>query len=259
MIDDKVIERIQKLLALAADVSNEHEAALAASRAQDLLRRHNLDVAAVEARSGRKTAAVGESQQAFAVKPGSGKEWRVSLASTVAARGFCRTLYSEYRHNMTIWWIGRPTDVEAAQSTYTYLVTELERLAQEYSAGRWTAAKMAARALGLTFHEYESHLRLMGTHPLTARRSWLEGAVAGVARQMRDEQDKHNDEQTTAMMVVRGAELTEYMQGKYDNLKVRRSNHRSNSDGTAYSAGYETGKSLRQTKKIGGVVAALEG
>lgn len=45
---DKIIDRIQKLLALAANNNSPEEAASAASKAQELMLRHNLDMATVE-------------------------------------------------------------------------------------------------------------------------------------------------------------------------------------------------------------------
>jgi hypothetical protein len=45
-MDQKIIEKLQKLLALAAS-DNEHEAGLAMSKAEALMREHNLSVADV--------------------------------------------------------------------------------------------------------------------------------------------------------------------------------------------------------------------
>jgi hypothetical protein len=48
MADQKLLEKIRKLLALARDPSNEHEAALAAAKARELLAEHNLTLKDVE-------------------------------------------------------------------------------------------------------------------------------------------------------------------------------------------------------------------
>lgn len=50
---DAILDKIAKLLNLAAKNSNEHEATAAAAKAQELLTTYNLDVAAVERVSGR--------------------------------------------------------------------------------------------------------------------------------------------------------------------------------------------------------------
>ena len=56
MKTNPIIEKIQKLLALA-NSSNEHEAALAAAHAQRLLSEHNLAMADVEAKQQRPQSA----------------------------------------------------------------------------------------------------------------------------------------------------------------------------------------------------------
>src|SRR5580700_1722926 len=73
-----VIERVRKLLALAGS-SNEHEAALAAEKAQELMLRHGFDLAQVAATK-HETFGVGEARLTSArVDP-----WRRRLASSVA-------------------------------------------------------------------------------------------------------------------------------------------------------------------------------
>lgn len=61
-VDDKIIERIQKLLNLAAKNPNEAEAALAAAKAQELLTEHGLSTATIEraqdAKAGKREQAM---------------------------------------------------------------------------------------------------------------------------------------------------------------------------------------------------------
>lgn len=249
--DSAVIARISKLLALAADASNEHEAALAAARAQDLLHKHNLDIAVVESSTHRAQAKVKEEQDRHEVKPGSGKDWRIMLADAIADYGYCKVLTSSFSRWLTLWWIGRPTEIEAAKFTYVYLERELERMALEYSRTRWAEAKAEAKAEGVSFHEYESHLKWRGEHPLTARRSWLDGAVAGVRTHLREEFLKRtSDEASHALILVRGTEVREFVDEKYPKLKNRRVN-RTDTDYRAYREGQVAGYNMRARRGIG--------
>jgi hypothetical protein len=50
--DDKILDRIRKLLAMAEDSSSPHEAAIAATRASKLMQKYNLDSAAVRLQRG---------------------------------------------------------------------------------------------------------------------------------------------------------------------------------------------------------------
>lgn len=85
------IEKIQKLLNLAAKNPNEAEAASATAKAQELLARYNLDVATVEGESGKKD---GKREQ-FEVDGGF-YEYQRDLWKAVAQLNFCVCWTQQY-------------------------------------------------------------------------------------------------------------------------------------------------------------------
>jgi hypothetical protein len=117
---EKIESRIRKLLALAADKANEHEAALAAATAQELMIKYQIDQAnfAVDASNPVQVEVI--EQHDFDIKYGANvKRWKAYLASAIAPHFFCK-----------IWFVpragiriaGRKSDVESLKYLYEYLV-----------------------------------------------------------------------------------------------------------------------------------------
>lgn len=118
MAETPVIEKIRKLLKLAADPSNPHEAALAAERAQALLFRHHLDMADVT----DPFSDVIEVDRPYITEP-----WRKMLAAILCTYNFCRVL--EWPGGMK--FIGGKPDVETVLYLYVYLSRAIQRLSRE--------------------------------------------------------------------------------------------------------------------------------
>ncbi len=155
MVETPIVEKIRKLLKLAADPSNPHEAALAAERAQELLFRHHLDMADV--------AEVDATGVVEADRPLITEPWRKALAALIARYNFCRLL--EWTGGMK--FIGSPADVETVLYLYVYLSRTIARLARDAWDGR---------VISLTD-------TVLGRHPVLdepgAEQSWKESFKIG--------------------------------------------------------------------------------
>lgn len=128
MTDTRTIDKIRKLLALANDKgASEHEAALAAERAQDLMDAHGLEMASLD------LTGEGESREkGAAVAVGLGREtWAVDLMSAVAESCYV-TAWSNRRgtklENFTL--IGRKSAVVSCEVLYAYLSRTVIRLSR---------------------------------------------------------------------------------------------------------------------------------
>lgn len=144
-----VLEKVEKMLRLAASNPNEAEAANAASMAQKLLTAHNLDMAAVEENSG------GTGKRAQEDLYGGRYEWQRDLWDAVSDLNFCyywneyvfiqsdlgtakeyRKVDGNYRYVRGMWQhrhrlIGRLVNIAATKSMATYLEGVCDRLARE--------------------------------------------------------------------------------------------------------------------------------
>jgi hypothetical protein len=134
MTYEKIIDRVKKLLAQATS-SNEHEAALAASMAQELMLKHQISEAALLQDTDPVEEviefALGEDTRPYA--------WRSQLITGVTGAFGCQWFY---RNNpdggawvgpkkARVLVIGTESNRNAVQYMFSYLVNEVNRLADE--------------------------------------------------------------------------------------------------------------------------------
>lgn len=122
---ERIIETIQKLLALAKS-PNEHEAALALAKAQTLLIKHNLSLTAVQ---GTK-----ESQEELAmlneiVDFDNYEPWQSTLLNVVATAHFCHVVNTGTESGFHI--LGRVANVTTVVTLYNWVEPQIIRLARE--------------------------------------------------------------------------------------------------------------------------------
>lgn len=161
-----MIEKVRKLLALSQS-SNEHEAALAAEKAQAMLAEYNLSMADVASE---------EKDEDFIIDADDVTEsvpWRRTLAASVAKLYFCDYFFT-HRYDPTVSrscgyirkdihsFVGAPHNITIAKMMFQYLSQTVERLADEgslrYTPGERgpykTSFKMACtRRLGTRIFE----------------------------------------------------------------------------------------------------------
>ncbi len=130
----KIIDKIRKLLALTRS-PNEHEAALATERAQELLARYNIDMTEVEQKLDEGKIGqveVMERTEAFAR----------TIRQAIARLYFCEYYYYTQRHESPVnpgkwvrfdhhFYVGESHNVEVAKMMSDYLVATIIRLARK--------------------------------------------------------------------------------------------------------------------------------
>lgn len=137
---NSLIQRIQKLLALA-DASrnpNEHEVQAAAAKVQQLLQEYGLSMAQVEAEGGKSDA--GDREQA-AVDRRAMFKWQRDLMAAIAENFFCyhmvkemtvKRIYREgFKKSLRHVLIGRAVNIAVAVEMYDYLSKAIARVAVE--------------------------------------------------------------------------------------------------------------------------------
>lgn len=125
----EAIEKAVKLLRLSTS-SNPHEAALAASRAQEIIDRFNIEAAAL-ALDGKPTEP-DEPVKDFASDPldDSFATWKWRFLATLVKLNGCKA----YRSNGLVL-VGRPSDVQTVRYFYAWLVREIDTLARKECKG----------------------------------------------------------------------------------------------------------------------------
>jgi len=138
-VDEKLLDKVKKLLRLAERTNNEGEAAAAAGAAQRLIERHRLDVASLDLSEAREAPAEAPEQAVLDGAEGRRNRcaWRGSLASGVARANACRVYWTGPRLQI----VGAPSDTATVRYLYAYLVREIDRLAETKSGGKaWVHA-----------------------------------------------------------------------------------------------------------------------
>lgn len=143
MTHTEAIEKAVKLLRLAQS-SNPHEAALAASRAQEIMDRHKLEGLSADYDTDKKQP--DEPVQDFKadlMDPGTKTEtWKSRLASAVAKVNECKIYIRVTRKGPPSYdkvsgfaIVGRASDAQTVRYIYSWLSREIDRIADEKCAG----------------------------------------------------------------------------------------------------------------------------
>ncbi len=219
---DQIVSTIRKLMALGGS-PNENEAASAVSKAQELLKQHDLSMEDISENMNSKVSFVSSRSDIGVVRFGKPEQWKEELFESVYYTSECRVMWSNERkveiefdkteeHDWSRyvkgtrhktrafksgdkWYyyekgrfartIGRTSDLELAHYSFDFLVQELLRLALAYGQERWEEIWTLGRELGVSKHDAESiYVARNGTHPLKAKISWLKGAVQSVCQKL---------------------------------------------------------------------------
>ncbi|MSU62348.1 MAG: DUF2786 domain-containing protein [Pedosphaera sp.] len=135
MTHQEAIEKAVKLLRLAQS-SNPHEAALAASRAQEIMDRFKLEGLSADFDPRAQPAEAIEDFRADPLDPGANVEtWRARLCHHVAASNECKVYILRTVNGSGFAIVGRASDAQTVRYLYSWLKQEVDRLACEHCGG----------------------------------------------------------------------------------------------------------------------------
>lgn len=157
-----ILDRVKKLLALAVNSNNEHEAALAAQRAAVLMERHEIHAAELRALDEAANIRTPEPIREERVAGGQKRvAWRLALA-----RGITHKVHCHYFTNGgAIIFFGRLSTIQGAAYMLAYLAHEVERLAAREAPPRAGRAWHNAFKLGCAMRIAQR----LNAKPVTAR------------------------------------------------------------------------------------------
>lgn len=242
MIDNDIVKKIQKLLKLSQS-SNEHEAALAAQRASEMMRQYNIAEAQLrveEPAAARGPEPIIQGHQVD-IKAGAKRaaKWKGHLVSASAKLYNCYVwVGTDGVHRM----FGRQSDVQAAHYTAQYLIGEVDRIAKD----AWS--KSPEKALGAV-----------------SGRSWIPNFCLGAAVTIWQRCHEVGNERlakaraaaaaaaagpVTALVVVAKDELQVY--GEYAQFSRRFRKSRGSNSRITQGGAYEQGRAAGTTVNLGG-------
>lgn len=238
-----VPDTIRRLLNLATS-SNEHEAAAAAAKAQELILKHNVSEDEI-ARSGGDYKAEPIGDVPFAHYKGKVPQWHVQLAIALARAFMCKIYYMP---GARIHVVGRTTNREAFTVTWAYVRDQIDRLSHEAWAKTGQFQSFSGRG---EMRAWRVSFCFGATHTVSQRMSAdmkkLEAPGAVI-----------NTPEVLALRhsaIVLKSRLDEVTKWVDQNLKLRASAGARVSRSDAYSQGKATGHSVslsaRGSKKLG--------
>lgn len=187
MTHEEVLLRIRKLrdhADSAASIGNEHEAAAFAAKVSELLAQYHLTSSDIDFAHYMDEGVEAEQIDTRDLGVGGARKrtpWVTQLANALALHHGCRSYYTTGTSRIT--FVGKESDRAVATYLLSRLVADLDRLSRE------------------ALKEYK--LGHGGWAPNYWRRSWLEGAVAGINQQLRDakrEREQSYAGNTTALV-----------------------------------------------------------
>jgi hypothetical protein len=216
-----ILTKIRGMLALAADASNENEAAAAAAMAQRFLLKHNLCISDVETVTEEDTKIIGEDCQA---NIGRLAPWKIHLMHATAKAFGCSTLVYSGHRRRRVTVIGTAEDVAVANATIQYLLATVDRLtkANAYGYGR----------------RYVNSYRSGCADAITSK-------LRQRAREQREEIAKEATEAGTALVLVKGQALKAHM-AQYGDFRQRATSV----DHSGYDHGRSDGRNVSLNQQL---------
>lgn len=221
----EILEKARNILAYTHS-SNENEAAVAATKLQELLFRYKLSMTDIQLYKGKlQSNGIIHLFEEINHRKNQGR-WKLYLANSVARYNFCDILVAGNR----IVFIGEPLDIELVVELFHWLEGEIEGL-----------SKIACNG-------YTGLDRLP-----TFRRAFLQGCTLTINRRLYKQWQalKDETEQSTALVRVNKQALNTYMADKIGKIRrPHRAKPRQSMDG--YRQGKEAGNQvdIRNQRKL---------
>jgi predicted SprT family Zn-dependent metalloprotease len=222
--EERIVERVGRLLALA-ESPNVHEAEAAASAAQRLMLKYNIDLRAdagargyAFAHVGRPTGRVTESERVLAMLLG--RHFFVEVIWVPVYRAL------EGKRGSVLELCGSPANLAMAEYVHAYLTRTAEQLWQE-------------------------HRRSVRLRSNRDRRTYLAGVMSGFAEKLSRQAVTHKEQ---GLVWIKDADLDEYFRRRHPHIRhVRYAGQRKND---AYVHGREAGRRIVLRKGIAGATAS---
>lgn len=216
MDKEKVISKIEKLLALAGNNPSEQEAQAAMLKAQKLMAEHNLNMAHFQDQpQENKEAKVGY------VKGYHNTSWAISLARVISNNFRCNLLRSP---GYGLCFVGLQEDVAICKAVFTF----------------------AAETLDKNMRKLRRQYRKQGLPTEGIAGDYSSGFIAGLKAKYQEQVEKNN----WGLVLVKDALVEQMTQNMIDpNKKYTPKATKSSGDLEIYTKGYRDGKTLGEDQK----------
>jgi hypothetical protein len=227
-VDQSLLLKIQKLLALATS-PNEHEAKAAATKAQELLIRHNLTAEDVEL----KTEQLDDKYES-------------------------KTVYENKRMELEVKWVRDIiqwyffVDVVWRDARIVPFHKHLNKPARVFFIGKKTNVQVASYVFDFLRHKYwdlwEEYKAHSGAHN-HVRGAYWEGLTHGICYQL--EAGKKRVQEETALVIRKDPNIKKAVEKYHGNIRTVQPVKPMVDDSSSYSEGAKAGKALKIARGLG--------
>lgn len=223
-MEERIIEKIRKCLALANNNPSEEEAKAAALQAQKLLAKYNISISDVESLENVNEEIVEQAVWFKDAVKGVARAWKYQLADIVAKNFRCKHFF--YGKSAAVFY-GHKTDAQAAAEVFKYLFSMGDRLAN----------RVTYRVLR-QYHKQGQSAQVSGIY-----NSWVQGFMSGLREGF--------DKQCTALMIVVPEDVKESYAEKSKSFGHMSAGMRNTGfSNEAYNDGFVTGKGAMAQRSI---------
>jgi len=215
-MNNKIIEKVKKLFALANNNPSEEEAILAALKAQELMAKHNITNSDIEDELTKGDEKIFTAQY----ETGAGLKWKFPLATVIAKNFRCKTFSYGAR---TIAFYGHETDAKIAKEVFEFLFT--------------TGHKLANKEVYRKTKEYGTATGVYN--------SFCQGFIAGIQQEL--------EKQCVALMIITPQKVEDEYKEFIKGAKTRNQGRLTNAntfDYEAYTNGETEGKNIMRKKTL---------
>lgn len=242
---EAIVDRVRKLLALAARPGTPEEAALAAERAAEIALKYNVQQSELEA--SQQEAYISNRTVHGEYVANCKMSLERDLMNAVAHNTFCRVVFFKEDNNHC--WadvIGQEGNIEIVRYLYTYLIRTIDSMHR--SLYRRLLQEQAIRHSNGDYDE--EPLPGESKHCRSFRMGAIDVVRARLAAQRREaETAPITGEATMALVVHKDAEVEEALARLYPNLRSLKKG-RGIGDQSAYFQGMEAGHSIALNKAV---------
>lgn len=227
MVDEKIIDKIQKILAKTSNNSSEHEVQVAMLKAQEMLMKHGLTMADII--QSEETVREKEVINIKVTQKGKTLWWVKSLSSVIGKNFRCTPLIYTFGGKSSIAYVGLKDDVEVAQRVLAFAIDNIKYYSTEY--------------VNNLVADYNKDW-LKNKNIKTARdfvgekNNYIQGFIHGIKIKFEEQVAKNN----WGLILVQDNAVTEYIKGLNTKRGRTERNFMTSSDTTHFDNGVKQGK-----------------
>lgn len=247
MDKESTLSKLKKIRELATKNTELGEIENATTFYQKLLIENNITDEEVDDHSLEKIEDYAREFYSKHMKSSNVNKWKVDLAWKVARPNLCEVII--HSDGRSLAWLGKKSNIEAAQYLYETIVDDIERIADE----KWStieALRKLERETGVAIFKPGSELRAV--HGKSWKNSFYWGAVESIEWRLNENLRKlQEDKRITALVVSNEAELNEFTKKTYPKLGRSTISRPEMYSHAGFASGQISGKEVQFKKGIG--------